>query len=99
MITISEVYDTRNQKIVVGDIVAYPGPADVSVHLAEDEDCKILRIKQHLKSSRVARIDGGDFGGFGDCGRTIWITLEDGHIETGDSEHGGWNLLKLAEVA
>ncbi len=98
MIQVEAIFDYRLQTIRVGDTVGYaddpvlkaiPGASALSIQAAPSV----------LRHSVVKSIVGADFPGFCEMGRQITITLLDGHVETGDSENGGWNLLKLSEDA
>lgn len=97
MIEIHDIFDARHQRIRVGDYVSYcteprmvtgsGGMRPVSYNLRGGEQ----------RFSEVVKIEGEDFAGFAEMGRTVHVTLKDGHKVWGDSENGGWGLLNLAK--
>lgn len=99
-IQIKDLYDHRNQPINVGDLVAYPAPVVITSKSTGTFGELLIQAKpSYLKFSRVRSIVGDDYGGFAEAGRRIVVTFEDGHTVEGDSENGGFNILKLSSFA
>jgi hypothetical protein len=81
MIQIVGFYDHRGMKVVVGDMVAYPGAITMKGKGETSEGTMVINAKsERLRFSRVKSITGGDYGGFADAGHVITITLEVGHV-------------------
>jgi len=97
MIPIHDIFDARHQRICVGDYVSYCTEATIGTGSGGMLPHSFTIRGGEQRFSRVVKIEGDDYGGFAECGRKIYVTLKDGHKVWGDSENGGWNLLKLVE--
>lgn len=97
-IVIESIPDPRGHDIKVGDMVVYAGPP-VHHRAYEDEDGQLVNITRRgdLRFSKVKSILGDDYGGWAEAGRKIYVELEDGHKTWGDSENGGYGIMRLSE--
>lgn len=89
-------FDIRGCRLEIGDEVVYA--VEQKVTTREDvvgEKTIIEIVNPRLKRSEIGCIQIVYGTGFSEVGNDVTIILADGHRETGDSENGGWTMLRL----